>query len=367
VKIPQEAVGSNVIGPELASQLCNFTFLGEKSEKNIRIRREAMPYGKVLIVDDVETNLYVAEGLMSPYEMKIETTDSGYKALELLEQGKQYDVIFMDHMMPGMDGIETTNRIRKMGYTGTVVALTANAISGNDELFKKNGFNDFISKPIDLIQLDQILHKYVQDAHKAEAKRLRDRLQVADDASAPEPAADATAAKISPKLMEIFIRDAKKALLTLQQTMDSKDWKLFATTAHAMKAACANVNQPELSGLAKELELAGKEGNEALIQEHTPTFLEKLRLFIDQWDSALEVPDEGASNTKEDTALLREKLERIASACDEYDEAVASGLLGELETYSWSKATLHLIASIGEDLLHSDFDEAAAKCRQISG
>jgi signal transduction histidine kinase/CheY-like chemotaxis protein len=364
VKIPQEAVGTNVVGAELAEKLSKFTFLEDKSDKNIRVRREAMPYGKVLIVDDVETNLYVAEGLMAPYGMTMETAESGYKTLELLEQGNQYDVIFMDHMMPGMDGIETTNRIREMGYTGTVVALTANAISGNDELFKKNGFNDFISKPIDLMQMDQILHKYVQDNHKEEARRLREKLHTVDDTLSPESLADTAAMNIPPKLLEIFIRDAKKALLTLSHTLDRKDWKLFATTAHAMKAACANINQQELSQLAKELELAGKDGDETLIQKQAPAFMEQLRGFVEQWDTTEKEPEEGVSNTKEDTDFLQEKLESIASACEDYDEAAAGKHLQELEAVTWSKDTLALIASIGEDLLHSDFDEAAEKCRQ---
>jgi signal transduction histidine kinase/DNA-binding response OmpR family regulator len=387
VKIPQPPVGTNLIGQELADKLCNFTFLGEKTEKNMRIRREVMPYGKVLIVDDVETNLYVAEGLMAPYGMKIETADSGYKVLELLEQGKQYDVIFMDHMMPGMDGIETTKRIRGMGYTGTIVALTANAISGNEELFKKNGFNDFISKPIDLYQLDQILHKYVQDNHKAEARHVREKLNAAEnnrgmsigsepgsldersqqkvDTREMSSGAETYGNEISPKLLEIFIRDAKKALLTLAQTMDSKDWKLFATTAHAMKAACGNISQPQLSALAKELEFAGKEENEALIREKAPDFLEKLENFVRQHDINPGESEESAVAIEEDTAFLKEKLALIASACEEYDEAAANQHLQELESRSWSKTTKALFSSIQEDLLHSDFDEAAEKCRLI--
>jgi signal transduction histidine kinase/CheY-like chemotaxis protein len=387
VKIPQSSVGDSLIGKELADKLCNFTFLGEKTEKNMRIRREVMPYGKVLIVDDVETNLYVAEGLMAPYGMKIETADSGYRVLEILEQGKQYDVIFMDHMMPGMDGIETTKRIREMGYTGTVVALTANAISGNEELFKHNGFNDFISKPIDIIQLDQILHKYVQDNHKEEARNVRAKLNAADKAQTVafgtesgsldgqslqtaasrgmSPGVETLGTAVSPKLLEIFIRDAKKALLTLAQTMDSMDWKLFATTAHAMKAACGNISQPRLSALAKELEAAGKEENETLIREKTPAFLEQLENFVRQHDTAPDEPEESAVATEEDTAFLNEKLASIAAACEEYDEAAANQHLRELESRSWSKTTKALLASIQEDLLHSDFDEAAEKCRRI--
>jgi len=128
-----------------------------------------MPYGKVLIVDDVDINLYVAEELMSPYKLNVETVLSGLKAIEKVESGNVYDVIFMDHMMPQMDGIETTKRLRVSGYAGAIVALTANALVGNDEMFKRNGFDGFISKPIDTRQLNSVLNRFVRDRHPEEA------------------------------------------------------------------------------------------------------------------------------------------------------------------------------------------------------
>jgi CheY-like chemotaxis protein len=124
-----------------------------------------MPYGKVLVVDDVTINIYVAEGLMMPYELSVETVNSGFHAIDLIRDGSTYDVIFMDHMMPEMDGIETTQKLRELGYTGTIVALTANALLGNDEMFMQNGFDGFISKPIDTLQLDALLNKFIREKH----------------------------------------------------------------------------------------------------------------------------------------------------------------------------------------------------------
>jgi len=127
-----------------------------------------MPYGKVLIVDDVDINLYVAEGMMSQYGLNIEMAFSGFEAMDLVNSGKTYDVIFMDHMMPEMDGIETTKKLRESGYKGCIVALTANALVGNSEMFMENGFDGFISKPIDIIQLEKILNEHVRDKHLEE-------------------------------------------------------------------------------------------------------------------------------------------------------------------------------------------------------
>jgi CheY-like chemotaxis protein len=93
-------------------------------------------------------------------DIEAELVDSGAKAIELVQQN-DYDIIFMDHMMPEMDGVETTGKLREMGYTGAIVALTANALVGNEELFAQHGFDGFISKPIDIQDLDVVLARFV--------------------------------------------------------------------------------------------------------------------------------------------------------------------------------------------------------------
>ncbi|MCL2277741.1 MAG: response regulator, partial [Treponema sp.] len=117
-----------------------------------------------LVVDDVDTNIYVTKGLMLPYTLKeIDSANSGPEAIRKIKEGKVYDVVFMDHMMPGMDGIEAVKHIREAGYKGTIVALTADAIGGQADIFIENDFNDFILKPIDIRQLNIIMNTYVRD------------------------------------------------------------------------------------------------------------------------------------------------------------------------------------------------------------
>ncbi|MDR3231046.1 MAG: response regulator, partial [Synergistaceae bacterium] len=120
------------------------------------------PRARVLIVDDNLINLQVAEGLLMPYEMQIDTCESGLEALALAKEN-QYDLVFMDHMMPDMDGVETTGRLRGMKECRDVpiVALTANAISGMKEMFLEKGMNDFLSKPIDPAEVDLIMCKWI--------------------------------------------------------------------------------------------------------------------------------------------------------------------------------------------------------------
>jgi len=124
------------------------------------------PEAKVLVVDDVSTNLVVARGLLHPYKMRVVLCNSGIEAIEEI-RSKDYDMVLMDHVMPEMDGVEVTRRIREMGALDpyyrklAVIALTANAVSGTKEMFLENGFNDFLAKPIELAELNKVIKKWI--------------------------------------------------------------------------------------------------------------------------------------------------------------------------------------------------------------
>jgi CheY-like chemotaxis protein/anti-sigma regulatory factor (Ser/Thr protein kinase) len=163
VRLPQGLIDSDVLGSEAAENLRRFRTDNRAHLRNVQISREPMPYGNVLIVDDVDTNIYVAKGLLAPYDLKVDSADSGFAAIEKIKNGNSYDIIFMDHMMPKMDGIEATKIIRESGYTEPIVALTANAVAGQLEVFLENGFDDFISKPIDIRQMNAVLNKLIRD------------------------------------------------------------------------------------------------------------------------------------------------------------------------------------------------------------
>jgi CheY-like chemotaxis protein len=140
---------------------------GQAKERRSKVEKYGVrftaPEALALVVDDIVTNLYVAKGLLTPYKIKIDCCTSGPEALRLAEQ-KPYDIVFLDHMMPGMDGIETARAIRALGgLYGKVpfIALTANAVAGMKEMFLEKGFNDYLSKPIETATLDRILAKWI--------------------------------------------------------------------------------------------------------------------------------------------------------------------------------------------------------------
>jgi len=182
VRLPQVYVGNGVLGKESAENLRKLhKSKTVQPKKAPNIVREYMPYGRVLVVDDMEPNLYVARGLLAPYGLSVETATSGYSAIDLIKSGMTFDVIFMDHFMPEIDGFETTKTLRNMGYANPIVALTANALVGQAEMFLENGFNGFLSKPIDIRQLNITLNKLVRDKYPAQtieaAQRLKSKLE----------------------------------------------------------------------------------------------------------------------------------------------------------------------------------------------
>jgi signal transduction histidine kinase/CheY-like chemotaxis protein len=376
VTVKQKAVECPVIGAELAGRLRNFTFTGDRQIAKLQIIRENMPYGSVLVVDDVETNLYVSEGLLSPYKLKIETANSGFIAIEKVKNGSTYDIIFMDHMMPKMDGIETTEKLREMGYKGVIVALTANALVGNDEMFARRGFDGFISKPIDVRHLNAILNKFIRDRHPEEAQKCKQ--SAASMPAASMPAADAPTELTDErraKLLKVFCRDAEKAVVTLRETApqgDGGDIKLFTTTAHAMKSALANVGETEKSQAAAALEKAGLSGDTDFIAANTENFIQTLESLVRKLSPAQtavgiraddrDVADMDVAGTdaEEDTAYLKEQLQIVKTACEDYDDTAAYAALDRLKEKQWKAQTSAALEEIHDALfLHSDFDGAA--------
>ena len=168
VRLPQGNVNAVPLGPEVVEHLRQFRKNGPAQTTRAHIVREPMPYGSVLVVDDISTNLYVAKGLLASYDLPVDTAQSGFAAIEKIKSGRTYDIVFMDHMMPDQDGIETTKHLRGMGYDRPIVALTANAIAGQADMFLANGFDDFISKPIDIRHLNSILNKLIRDKQQPE-------------------------------------------------------------------------------------------------------------------------------------------------------------------------------------------------------
>ena len=261
------------------------------------------PEARLLIVDDIVTNLKVANGLLKPYLANVDTCLSGAEAIDMVAKDK-YDIIFMDHMMPDMDGIEAAAYIRafekeRCSYSKTaeteahipIIALTANAVSGMKEMFIENGFDDFLSKPIGIKKLDEIMWKWIP-AGKRLTKLIKPEISSAPVKSLPDiPGIDikrgiAMTGGIPDTYMQIlecFSGDIGKTLVFLngfsnniEHDGNTANMMDFTTNIHAIKSAAASVGASEISSQAARLETAGNENDLDFIRQALPDFNSRL-------------------------------------------------------------------------------------------
>ena len=176
VSIRQGYVNDTKIGPVVAENLRNFSYKDDKHLVGKKLVRRDLSFAKVLVVDDMQTNLDVTAGLLRKYKMQVDCITNGLDAVERIRSGSPaYNVVFMDHMMPGMDGIEAAEAIRSLGteYASKIpiIALTANAIQGTEDMFLSHGFQAYITKPIDIIALDSVLKKWIRNESKCDEEK----------------------------------------------------------------------------------------------------------------------------------------------------------------------------------------------------
>ncbi|MCL2197605.1 MAG: ATP-binding protein [Defluviitaleaceae bacterium] len=348
VRLPQEICGKDILGKEAADNLQQFNTSHTKYSKRGAIIRTPIPNGRVLVVDDVSSNLHVAEGLMKPYALNIETAGSGFEAIEKIKSGAEYDIIFMDHMMPKMDGMETTKNLRDLGCTFPIVALTANAIVGQREIFLQNGFDDSTTKPIDIRHLDYILNKYV-------------RVKYPTQATAPPPAEESRPpSRLEGKHIDgvdieaglkrydgdedIYLKILRSYVPSLRTMLNEAasfsterlhDYKI---AVHGIRGASFDVFAEQTSEAARLLEAAANQEDTAYITEHNPTFLKNCNELADKLDALLsQIKEEKPQKDKIDPELLS----TLADACEIYDMDTADTTMAEIEKYQYvTDATL---------------------------
>lgn len=280
--------------------------------------RFAAPDVNVLAVDDNLMNIRVLEGLLRPYKIKLSMATSGAEALDKIDS-MNYDLIFMDHMMPQMDGIETMHRIRqKQGNYFKkipIIALTANAIGGMREVFLGEGFQDFMSKPIELSVLERVLRrnlpqekmmriqKYsesderepvtcaagVKNAEKVDQRISGKSLCIEADIQETAPRTGLPPERFHEQMgikycgglenyieiLKITYRSGEEYKAKLQKCFDRQDWKNYTIYVHALKSSMINIGAEQLAGLAKELELAGRQDDETFILEHHDAMIQE--------------------------------------------------------------------------------------------
>ncbi|MCL2249507.1 MAG: response regulator [Oscillospiraceae bacterium] len=358
IAIPQKQASKNVLGADNARRLEQLEESAKAKVMKLSTRAEPMPYGKVLIVDDVEANLFVAKGLMEFYDLTIETCSNGYDAINKVKQGNVYDIIFMDHMMPGINGTETMQQLREIGYTEPIVALTANAMIGQAEEFMSMGFDDFISKPIKTQNLHSALVKFIKDKQPPEVIETA----LAANANKPAPKINIESFQRNPKLLgELkahFVKSHKNTISLLRQALDDGDIGTAHRLAHTIKSSAAMIYENTLSEAAKEVELVLAKNKQPTEAQMLTIKTELDRVLHSIGEPAANTPAAHVSLSPQEAITLLDKVEPLLTNRNTTCMAMlndlrkipqADLLCGQMEDYNFGDA-LETLEALRENL-----------------
>ena len=369
VKFKQKFLSEAVIGAEVADSLKKFLYSDQKRRKNSRMMRVSLPYARVLVVDDVPTNLDVTKGMLNPYGMQVDCLSSGTEAVDAIREEKvRYNAVFMDHMMPVMDGIEATRIIREeigTDYAKTVpiIALTANAIAGNEEMFLSKGFQAFISKPIDISRLDAVIREWIRDKElekklphvNIDGKSLLDIRSGKDRRLISSRRSGFDRRLFGEKIPEIDISrgiehfggDEKSYLQILRSYVKSTRSLLekagevnrenladYETTVHGIKGSSRSICAFTVGDKAEALEKAAKEGNFDFIKANNADFLAMTAKLVSDLEKMLGNIDADKPIPRKDK-IDPEALKKLLDACEQYDMDGVDAAMEEIERFEY--------------------------------
>jgi CheY-like chemotaxis protein/HPt (histidine-containing phosphotransfer) domain-containing protein len=334
-------------------------------------------------------------GLLMPYGLKVDTAISGQEAIERIRTEQIiYDVIFMDHMMPEMDGTEATRKIRRdlgTDYARTVpiIALTANAIAGSREMFLESGFDDFIPKPIDIKRLDMALNQWIRDKQSAETlqeaeSRAMERepafgSSLENDAEGkwflehPVEGIDFTAtlmlygnkgAAYMP-ILKSFITHTPPLLEKMNEDLQTSPSD-YLIEVHGLKGTCNAIGAAQIGTLARELEFGIKEGNIEMVKsrngeltEKTGRLVEGLKKLLDEWEGS-----RPAENKETRAEPDREVLKKLSEAAAAFNSNKTEEVLEKLEQYHYEKGE-EFIQWLREQAENFDYDAMHKRLKSL--
>ena len=345
------------------------------SENLETIGRFVAPEAIVLVVDDVSTNLRVAQGLMAPYKMQVDLCRSGQDAIQAVTDIR-YDLVFMDHKMPNMDGAEATELIRKKGNEDPyyknlpIIALTANAVSGVKETFLKSGFDDYLSKPIDTTKLNAILEKWIPKGKQKRSLTNDDEITAEVNVESFEEIQieglnnkkglffSGGKEKSFVETLGIFHKDGLEKIKDINDCLDKGNLELYTIHVHALKSASANIGAEALAETAAILEQAGERQDKEYIGAHTPAFLAALEVMLRDIMNVLVIRQSKIEKDSYDTKEFNMELSILKEALKSFDAGTINKSVENLENIVRSGSVRRHILDISEKILIGEYEEA---------
>jgi len=345
--------------------------------KNQKMEHFVAPDAKILLVDDIHTNLKVVEGMLKPYSVNTTLCASGMEAIEAVKSA-DYDLVLMDHMMPEMDGIEAVRHIRELPgekYANLpIAALTANAIVGVKEMFLQNGFNDFVSKPIETAKLNSILAKWIPKEKQKytapasvitakEGPRINIKIEDVDTVRGISISGGDIFSYLD--TLKVFRKDGAKKIKELSGCVESNNISLYSIYVHALKSACANIGAAKLSEEAKKLETAGIKQDYDFIKKNHESFLDGLEKLIANIDEVISTAAEKTGKKALDIDVMKDRLAKLKAALENYDVTAIDEASLELRDFTQLSGSGETISAILQNAFVGRYKYAARQIDEL--
>lgn len=325
------------------------------------------PTARVLIVDDNAINLTVAEGLLTPLRMQIDTALSGKEAIDKISI-QHYDIIFMDHMMPELDGVETTHIIRRFHaeYNDVpIIALTANAVDGVKNMFLREGMNDFIAKPIEFRIFVTKVKRWLP------VGKIQRVQNIQDPPKEQKPAKELIVGDLdtksafkllgSEKLFWTVLKDYykvidKKAKL-IKKLMEEENWAGYTIEVHALKSASKQIGAISLSEKAAAMEMAGNARDVKQIRQCTDEMLQQYRGYLSVLEPFFfEEQEDNTEKKNISSNILHELFTNMRDALDNLDIDCMESVISTMNQYHYEDWQEEMFSRLKESVDEIDVD-----------
>ena len=333
------------------------------------------PEAKVLIVDDNAVNLTVAEGLLEPLKMQVDTATGGKEAIDMIS-AKHYDIVFMDHMMPEIDGVEATHIIRRLHpeYDDVpIIALTANAVEGTKEMFCREGMNDFVAKPIELrmlaakvrqwLPVEKIQKDYTGTTGGASSKSdlITTDIEVGD-LDVKFALEFLVSEDLFWKVLKVFYNSIDKKVKLIKSLEEQEDWVNYTVEVHGLKNSAKQIGAISLSEKAAALEKAGNARDLATIRRDTDAMLAQYAEYEPVLAPFCQ-EDEDAEKKELTVEVLRRCFEEMRDALDNLDMDQMEEVIGQMGEYRYEHWQHELFDQLKEASEEMDVDRCDAILR----
>ncbi|MDD6810733.1 MAG: response regulator [Lachnospiraceae bacterium] len=350
------------------------------------------PEANILIVDDNEMNLKVAKGLLAPFQMRIDTAKNGKEAVAMVQE-KKYHLVFMDHMMPVMDGIEATREIRKLEddfyQKLPIIALSANATAEAREMFLREKLDDFVAKPIKLKDIAKCILRWLpeelvtmaekeqpekttttvdaQDLAKKDA--VEDELPVIEGLDVAEGIKNCGSKELFLELLGDFYKLIEPKTVKLEKCLADGMLRDYTIEVHALKNTARMIGALELSEQFYQMEQLGNAGDKEQIEERNPKLMEWYRSYKKILESYGKAAQE--SQTKVPVEKMRQTLLRLHDAMDSFDLDTADEAMKELETFAFPADMQPMLEQLGVSMADVAMEEVIRlteeMCKRLEG